>query len=312
MESRPSSQRKAKVFDDDVTRVSSVAIRPLATIGIKTRAAVIRAIRNGDDVGKAIRTALKEGRTPLTQAMTASFVMGLYRSNLNHGAIAELSLARKVTDPLGRWERIVDFATKRVQLTQPDLAEITRGFDASAAEAFKSMGGFLESSIRLAIKKSVEQSESREGTIQAVRTAFDEAGMTNAKPYIIEAQARTQSQLAYSAGRLKANEDEAIQDELWGYEYVTVGDDRVRPGHAALDGVRLPKDDPKWKEIMPPNGWNCRCAFIEVFKDEEIAKTLDVPEFVKVDGTKVRAGADDGFDFNPLDIYNSQDAGIAA
>lgn len=46
------------------------------------------------------------------------------------------------------------------------------------------------------------------------------------------------------------------------WEYKTVGDDRVRREHAALDGLILPADDPLWQRIYPPNGWNCRCYVV--------------------------------------------------
>ncbi len=43
-------------------------------------------------------------------------------------------------------------------------------------------------------------------------------------------------------------------------QYDTAGDDKVRPEHAAMDGITLPVDDPFWKAFYPPNGWNCRCT----------------------------------------------------
>lgn len=42
--------------------------------------------------------------------------------------------------------------------------------------------------------------------------------------------------------------------------YRTVGDSRVRPEHATLNGVLKPIDDPFWKTYYPPNGWRCRCT----------------------------------------------------
>lgn len=45
-------------------------------------------------------------------------------------------------------------------------------------------------------------------------------------------------------------------------EYSTVGDDRVRPAHAALDGVTLPVESPVWNRIYPPNDWGCRCTVV--------------------------------------------------
>ena len=49
-------------------------------------------------------------------------------------------------------------------------------------------------------------------------------------------------------------------------QYRTAGDDKVRPEHAALNGVTLPMSDPFWDEYYPPNGWNCRCNVVQVLK----------------------------------------------
>ena len=64
--------------------------------------------------------------------------------------------------------------------------------------------------------------------------------------------------------------------------YRTVGDSRVRPEHAALNGVVKPIDDPFWKTYYPPNGWRCRCTVMNTaekvsegtFKDKTVK-----PEF---------------------------------
>jgi len=43
-------------------------------------------------------------------------------------------------------------------------------------------------------------------------------------------------------------------------EYVTAGDDRVRPEHQELNHVKKNIDDPFWDMYYPPNGFNCRCT----------------------------------------------------
>ncbi len=68
-------------------------------------------------------------------------------------------------------------------------------------------------------------------------------------------------------------------------QYVTVGDDRVRPAHALLNGIIRPKTDPFWKTNFPPNGWLCRCDAVE---------TND-----PVTAGDINFKADPGFDFNP-------------
>lgn len=41
--------------------------------------------------------------------------------------------------------------------------------------------------------------------------------------------------------------------------YLTVGDQRVRDSHRALDRITKHIDDPFWDIHFPPNGWRCRC-----------------------------------------------------
>jgi len=52
-------------------------------------------------------------------------------------------------------------------------------------------------------------------------------------------------------------------------EYSTAGDGRVRPEHAALDGIVRPVGDSFWNKYYPPNGWNCRCDVIQLEKGEK-------------------------------------------
>lgn len=51
-------------------------------------------------------------------------------------------------------------------------------------------------------------------------------------------------------------------------QYRTAHDDKVRPEHAALDGVTLPMSDTFWETYYPPNGWNCRCDVVQVRKQK--------------------------------------------
>ncbi len=57
-------------------------------------------------------------------------------------------------------------------------------------------------------------------------------------------------------------------------QYETVGDDRVRDEHWALDGLIRPINDDFWKTHFPPNGWGCRCTVIQT--DGEPTKIPDV------------------------------------
>lgn len=66
------------------------------------------------------------------------------------------------------------------------------------------------------------------------------------------------------------------QTDIFPYwEYVTVGDDKVRQEHRALSGLVLPASDAIWDKIYPPNGWRCRCRVKPVMKHEADRDTFD-------------------------------------
>ncbi|MDO3641965.1 DUF935 family protein [Mucilaginibacter sp. L3T2-6] len=90
------------------------------------------------------------------------------------------------------------------------------------------------------------------------------------------AQLQTQYNTAYFTGEASATYTRLMKNvQLFPYwEYKTVGDDRVRPAHAALNGLILPANDPRWKKLYPPNGWNCRCYVVARTKDE--VKDIDL------------------------------------
>lgn len=50
-------------------------------------------------------------------------------------------------------------------------------------------------------------------------------------------------------------------------EYMTVGDKRVRPKHAQLQGRKFSIYDPEARKIWPPNDWGCRCEFLQYLGD---------------------------------------------
>jgi SPP1 gp7 family putative phage head morphogenesis protein len=145
---------------------------------------------------------------------------------------------------------------------------------------------------------------------QEIRSKLDLAGVGAEKPHLLKTMVRTQLHMGYSAGKLARNQHPLIAESLWGYEYVAIDDTRVRPNHIALNGTRLPKDDPYWNVIMPPNGYNCRCDVIEVWRDEDPAAAAP-DEQVEVDGELVAPGPDKGWDFPPSDIMSSPVFGLA-
>ena len=74
---------------------------------------------------------------------------------------------------------------------------------------------------------------------------------------------------AVSSAQMASHWAEYQQDEeMANLQYRTALDDKVRPEHAAIEGVTLPMSDPFWDTAFPPNGWNCRCHVIPVLKED--------------------------------------------
>ena len=78
---------------------------------------------------------------------------------------------------------------------------------------------------------------------------------------------RAEYNFTHAAADMAAKWEEFAEDgDRYNLQYRTVGDDHVRPEHAALNGTTLPFSDAFWDNYYPPNGWNCRCTVVQVRK----------------------------------------------
>lgn len=72
---------------------------------------------------------------------------------------------------------------------------------------------------------------------------------------------RAEYNFVQSSATMAAKWEQFMQDgDRYYLQYRTAGDNKVRPEHAALNGVTLPIGDSFWSEYYPPNGWNCFVA----------------------------------------------------
>ena len=87
---------------------------------------------------------------------------------------------------------------------------------------------------------------------------------------------RAEYNFVQSSAEMAARWEQFSEDgDRYNLQYRTAGDDKVRPEHAALNGVTLPPSDPFWEEYYPPNGWNCRCTVVQVRKSKYPATPHD-------------------------------------
>ncbi len=132
---------------------------------------------------------------------------------------------------------------------------------------------------------------------------------------------RNNMQTAYMAGRW-AKAQASRKSRPYG-QYLTVGDDHVRPSHAILHKKVFPLDHPFWSSNTPPNGHKCRCYFITLSERQVTGRKLTVEKDMPGDGMwtdpdtgmeyhVARPGADAGWGTNPGKSWVADLAGYAA
>ena len=126
----------------------------------------------------------------------------------------------------------------------------------------------------------------------------------------------------HASAQMAAKWEQFTEDgDRYNLQYRTAGDDKVRPEHAALNGVTLPMSDPFWETYYPPNGWNCRCTVVQVRKskyattprDEAIARgeealQSDTKGIFRFNPGKHQKSVPD---YNPYTIKRCRDCDIA-
>ncbi len=298
MTSEPSKIERINEMDADRERIVTISQKLSKPVIVRLRADLIRAYRAGDSPSKAFKVAKREVSKLIQDGMLASHVAATARAVELIERIRGTKLDRTGFSPM------LDRLKKAAKLTNANLDAIRSRYAVTANDTSEEAFAFAQEAIGENARKIAAQGLSTKDGIAELRDAMDRAGLPAQNPRLLETVYRTEFQTAYSEARLQANEAQEINEILWGYEYVTVGDDRVRPTHMALDGARFAKDDPKWKELAPPNGYNCRCSFVEIleFDSKELRTVNPPPASIEVGGVKTPVRPDDGFDFNPADI----------
>lgn len=160
---------------------------------------------------------------------------------------------------------------KRPKVTKQQRDSLREFYDAVSQSSTKKGVKF----VRDALKKDLERAS--QGKAIDAKATLRRAGVSTAKRagHVARTLLRTQTSLAFNASAWSY----AMQDErLWGFEYATARDERVRAAHRAMQGVRYPKDHEFWNHYAPPNGWNCRCGLNPVRRKSRIRAFRGVPE----------------------------------
>lgn len=227
----------------------------------------------------------------LATTMVAGHLAGMRRSVLINKDNKSLQLSHV--------DRIIDFLKKRSPV---DLQGLQDKYNTLALNVLNSVSDDISEDIRQTTLDLIDSGVHVKEAKDVLAKKFEEYELKPGSKSQLETIFRTQTQITFAAGKywIERN-DPDIDDILWGYKYVTVGDDRVRITHRILEGVTLPKDNDFWLTFYPPNGYNCRCQAIPLYTESHI-----VYPPTEIEGIKVRP--DKGFSwsagrvFNPLSV----------
>lgn len=272
-----SAQSLHNAQDREREKLVAIGVRAGARVGLAARVAAIKAWRNGDNVAVAIHRAMRTAIPLVQDSMASGHLAGERRVLLN---------TPKVRRRVAQFDRspflaIIDTLAENLDVTPQRQAAIQSQYRIPAQEAIQRAANDLVDKVQAAVNEAVATNLHTNAGIDLIRQAFDSAGVVPAANYQLEAVFRTTTGIAYGAGRWSKNQEPAMQEVLWGFEYVTAGDDRVRPEHERLDGLRMTKDDPRWSQYWPPvpsSPWNCRCDTVEIYVDEPDLASVNVPD----------------------------------
>lgn len=174
-----------------------------------------------------------------------------------------------------------------------------KGFDNLKTQSGKKAASVVDdivSYLRDRSKTNIEAALKEGGTFgeyaEAMLDENQKLGIEPSDPAYLNMVFRTNTASAYGAGRWAAQLDTAKDRPYW--EYVTVGDGRVRDEHRLLDGKIFQIGNARTDRLAPPNGFNCRCVSMSWEK-------IPAGKRVEESDRPYEAAYGAGFDSNPLD-----------
>lgn len=291
---------EALIMDREIQSYLVRTVAETSLISLRIFAAVRRAFIRGTDIGAAFHVEYMKTAPRLAELMLVGALLGIRRASVR--AIGQdWSLSRSL------WKETVSQHKLLMKIPVNTLREMKNQLGAQALAMTQRGSAVIERRLQKRVQRILEKDLHVKDGVRSLTKEFDELGLTPRHKAHLETLYRTQTHLAYAAGREVQEMDPDIDEILWGYKYVTVGDDRVRPEHAGLDGVTLPKDDPFWATNKPPNGWNCRCQAIPLFDSPE-GGSVQPPDLFE----GVKPGADKGFGFRASDVFDLRRPGSVA
>ncbi len=244
----------------ELAKIERAGVGEMLRMTGRIRSAAVTAIRRRElpEVEDLIRGPLERS---LLRTYEASYLRALRRNQL-------LKQNRRIS------LSAIDDARKGLKKFVNIPLRVQRGLETEAFNVAVGESQKINKLLRGRVADSLSKGKTQAESIKLLKRDFKKLGLSPQSDASLATTFRTQSQLAYNAARWNADKND---DDVWGYTYVTVGDDVVRPEHEELEEVTLPKQHPTWNTIWPPNGFNCRCQVVTIFIEDEPDEWIEVP-----------------------------------
>lgn len=281
------SYTKAEAANQDIDKVVKAGIAS-STNRISTRIAQQAAGLLLNDTPIDVGSILQISLLPtITKSMAIANLLGQRRALKNLGVSTVLSL-----DRFSEIRRLLEGKEVLQELTR-----LQKGYARDIYQDLYQIGSKVDAKIRFAVSQVAARTRDKRRGLQEIKKALRAIGYDKTNAFQIKTLYETAITRAYGKGQWDRYNSPRVWNLFWGYEYVTMRDDRVRPAHRALDGATLPKDDPFWVTYWPPNGWNCRCIVVPITKRRKQYRPRNPPP--PDEGFEIKSFTND---YNPLNL----------
>jgi len=181
------------------------------------------------------------------------------------------------------WEEALAEWRARGIMDERELSTLLKDYAQRADKARQLMLAQVQTFVRSELEKSIAEGGTFKQFAREIESGAEPLGITVDDPSYLNMVFRTNVQSAYGAGRYRAMTDPVVMDERPYSELRTVGDARVRPEHAAGDGVVTLIGSAAFRYCACPLGYSCRCANVTLTREElngrqVITEIAELPE----------------------------------